>query len=217
MSGINHETPETRQRLLEAAGAVFAEHGFRAATVREICERARANVAAVNYHFGDKEALYSMAIRHWLGAAIQKYPPDGGLGPEAPAEARLRAFVRSFLFRILDEGRPAWHGRLMAREMADPTPAMDEVIAEFIQPLMKLLHGIVRDLLGPGADDEVVALCSRSVVGQCLFYNHARPVLQKLERATFTPEQIDRLAEHVASFSLAAMKALGGAGGRSAR
>ncbi len=48
-------THETRQRLIEAVGEVFAERGFRAATVRDICQRAQANVAAVNYYFGDKE------------------------------------------------------------------------------------------------------------------------------------------------------------------
>ncbi|MGA9754367.1 MAG: TetR family transcriptional regulator, partial [Desulfobaccales bacterium] len=61
MTTIPAEIPasnETRQRLLEAAGEVFAKKGFRNTTIREICRRARANLAAVNYHFGDKERLY---------------------------------------------------------------------------------------------------------------------------------------------------------------
>jgi len=48
---------QTRARLLDAAREVFSEHSFQGATVREICRRAEANVAAVNYHFGNKEGL----------------------------------------------------------------------------------------------------------------------------------------------------------------
>jgi AcrR family transcriptional regulator len=61
---------KTRQRLLEAAGEIFAEQGFRKATVRDICARADANVASVKYHFGDKEKLYSEILRFAHGCAI---------------------------------------------------------------------------------------------------------------------------------------------------
>ena len=53
--------PRTRARLLKAAEQLFAERGFRKVTVREICHAAKANVAAVNYHFGDKLGLYREA------------------------------------------------------------------------------------------------------------------------------------------------------------
>src|SRR5258705_515061 len=114
---------ETDDRLLQAAGEVFAEFGFRRATVRDICSRAGANVAAVNYHFGDKAGLYAAVVKYGVGAAIQKYPPDMGLPTDKPASAeqRLRAFVRGFLHRILEPGPGAWHGRLMMWGMAEPT------------------------------------------------------------------------------------------------
>src|SRR4051794_4834505 len=91
----------TRQRLVETAGEVFAERGFRAATVRDICKKAGANVAAVNYHFGGKEGLYAEVLRFAHTCAMTKYPPDMGLKPKATARERLHAFVRSFLFRVL--------------------------------------------------------------------------------------------------------------------
>ena len=69
-----NELTTTRQRLLEAAGQVFAEQGFRAATVRDICQRAGANIAAVNYHFGDKEALYREVITDSARQALARYP-----------------------------------------------------------------------------------------------------------------------------------------------
>src|SRR5437762_1709857 len=120
----------TRQRLLDAAGEVFADHGFRAATVRDICRRAGANVAAVNYHFGDKEKLYLEVLRESHRCASEKYGDVGAAAALSGAkpEEKLRAHVRSFLLRIFDSGRPAWHGRLMSREMIDPSPALDVLV-----------------------------------------------------------------------------------------
>ena len=59
----------TRDKLIEAAGHLFAERGYRAATIRKICRRAKANVAAVNYTFGDKMGLYTEVLRHSVRAA----------------------------------------------------------------------------------------------------------------------------------------------------
>ena len=54
---------DTRKRLLGAATDVFAEHGYHGGTVREICRVAKVNLALVNYHFGDKMALYTEVLR----------------------------------------------------------------------------------------------------------------------------------------------------------
>src|SRR5271156_4255485 len=111
---------ETRHQLLEAAGEVFADVGFRDATVREICRRAGANIAAINYHFGDKETLYLEVLHYAHGKALEKYPPLLGVTENAPPEKKLRAFVLSMLQRISDSGPTSWHGKLMSREMIEP-------------------------------------------------------------------------------------------------
>src|SRR5262249_5058158 len=97
---------DTRQRLLEAAGEVFADRGFRDATIKEICRRADANIAAVHYHFGDKEEFYRTVIQYAEQCAPENSPADRA--PDAPAEKRLRAHIESFLVRLFDEGQPAW-------------------------------------------------------------------------------------------------------------
>src|SRR4051794_9276482 len=199
---------QTRQRILEAAGEVFAEQGFRGATVRDICRRATANVAAVNYHFGDKEKLYLEVLRFAHTAAFEKYPPDLGLKPGATPRERLHAFVRTFLLRMLDEGRPAWHGKLMAREIADPTGALESIVKDGIRPHFATLRGIITDLLPPAvaADADRVRFCAFSVVGQCLFYFYGRPVILQLNPAQrFTGDAIEPIADHITAFSLAAM------------
>lgn len=201
---------ETRRQLLEAAGEVFAEFGFRDATVREICRRAGANVAAVNYHFGDKETLYIEVLRYAHRKALTKYPPLLDTPATAAPEEKLRAFIKSFLLRIFDKGSTSWHGRLMSREMIEPTAALDSIVEERIRPMAGMLWQIVSDILGCSIDDDRVKNCSISVVSQCVFYHHCRPVISKLlpEQQSLDKVDIDKLADHIARFSLAAMKHL---------
>jgi len=204
---VQDQSLETRQRLLEAAGEVFAERGFRSATVRDICRSANANVAAIHYHFGDKEALYLALLKSCADDVLKRYPPTLGLSESATAEEKLHAFVRSFLFRITDKGRPAWHGRLMAREMAEPTSALNSLVDEVYRPLVERLEGIIGELTGGHTDNEAVLLCTRSVLGQCLYYFHARPVIQRMApQQQFEPADIEQLAAHITRFSLAALK-----------
>jgi AcrR family transcriptional regulator len=199
--------PDTRERLLEAGGAVFSEAGFRAATVRDIVTRAGANLAAVNYHFGDKEQLYLAVLEHAHATALERYPPDLGTTPASSAEERLRAFVRSFLLRILDDGVPAWLGKLMAREMIEPTGALDGLVERVMRPLFTRLVGIVEELAGERADPARVRLCAPSVVGQCLFYRHAQECLRRLgPDALCGRERIEAIADHIAAFSLAGIR-----------
>jgi AcrR family transcriptional regulator len=211
---MNHPAPNslesgTRERLLNAAGEVFADRGFRDSTVREICGAAGVNIAAVNYHFGDKVSLYREVIKFAGCAALEKYPASAGLDPSLPAADRLRAFVRNYLDRLLDEGRPAWHGRLIAREMVEPTPVLDELVEGFVRPQYERVRDIVTELLGPAATDERVRLCVTSVVGQCLFFKNCRPVLERLLPAhRYDSETRGKLAAHIASFSLGAIAAV---------
>jgi AcrR family transcriptional regulator len=203
---VGNEVAETYQALIEAAGEVFAEVGYRAATVREICHRAGANIAAVNYHFGDKQQLYIEVLRYAQSRAMARYPTDLGLKSDAPPDLRLKAFIRAFLLRIFDEGPIAWHGKLMSREMIDPTSALDALVEEKIRPQARQLTGIVRQLLGRKASEKQVRWCALSIVSQCLFYHHCRPVLVRLYADQEFAADIEPLAEHIAAFSLGALR-----------
>ena|ERR1700722_17979884 len=201
---------ETRRQLLEAAGAVFAKAGFRDATVREICRRAGANVAAINYHFGDKETLYAEVLRYSHGKALEKYPPLLGIAADAPPGEKLRAFVHSILLRIFDKGPTAWHGKLMSREMIEPSAALDSLVEERMRPMVGQLLKIVAEILGCPVNDERVRLCSFSVVSQCVFYHHCGPIVSRLfpNKIPQDAASTEHLADHITKFSLAAMKHL---------
>lgn len=207
MSPASPRSSDTRRRLLEAAGEVFAEHGFRVATIQEICRRADANIAAVNYHFTDKEQLYRAVLRYAEEECGGDHPRE--LGPGATAEERLHAHVEWFLLHLLDDGRPAWHGRLLAREMIEPTAALDELVEGHIRESNVRLLGIVRDLMGPRASEAQVRTCAFSITGQCLFYHHCEPVITRLHpEVLIDREQVPALAEHITHFSLAGLRAV---------
>ncbi|HEY3320375.1 MAG TPA: CerR family C-terminal domain-containing protein [Planctomycetota bacterium] len=204
------EQPDTRQRLLEAGGEVFAARGFQDATIREICHRASANVAAVNYHFRDKASLYAAVLRYTFERAREKFPlePNRDRAPEE----RLRLYIHSFLMRILGVGRPAWHGRLAVREVVDPTPALDSIINDIFRPSFALLQEIVRNLLGPGATEKAIHHAAASISGQCLFYAHSRAVIERMTaNADYSQQMIDDVAAHITAFSLGALKAMAAA------
>lgn len=199
---------KTRLQLLEAAGEVFAEVGFQVATVREICGRAGANVAAVNYHFGDKETLYAQVIYYAHQKAYEKYPPFLNVPPEAPAEKRLHAYIHSLLLRIFEKDGSAWHGRVMLREMIEPTAAFQALIDERMRPMAAALSQVVAGIMKCSVDEPRVRLCALSVVSQCVFYHHCRPIINHLypDQQIQNARDIARLADHITEFSLAAMR-----------
>jgi AcrR family transcriptional regulator len=167
-------------------------------------------VAAVNYHFGDKETLYLEVLRYAHGMAMAKYPPLLDVGEDAPPAKKLHAFVKSFLLRIFDRGSTAWHGKLMTREMIEPTAALDSLVEERMRPMADRLWAIVAGVLKCPIDDERVRLYAFSVVSQCVFYHHCRPVVSRLfpNQPAMDRDAIERLADHITQFSLAAMKHL---------
>jgi AcrR family transcriptional regulator len=203
----------TKKRLVEAAGEVFARHGFRASTIREICRRANASVSAVNYHFGDKEGLYAAVFEYSHRRAVEKYPHDLGLEEKTTPEERLRAFIRSFLLRGLGDGFPAWHGKLIARETADPSGVLSKVAETAIRPMDEYLEGIVRELFkkeNPAREPNAhsVQLCRMNVIGQCIFQFHARQFMQLSGPASLEPQQIVDLANLIFRFSIGGIRAV---------
>ncbi len=208
---IRKDGIDTRDKILKAASEVFAKKGYRNTRVADICGRAGSNVAAVNYHFGSKDALYVVVWRNAFDEALRAYPPDGGLPPDAPAEQCLRALVHSTLHRILGAGRLGHAGRILMREMSDPSEAIRGVLRDVIRPLRERTRMIMKRLLGPKANDRDIGFCEMSVIHQCLAMGFRRgklpPGITK-GGGKATPDLIDDLVEHITNFSLAGIRAV---------
>lgn len=198
---------DPRSLIMEAAGEIFAEEGFKRATIRKICSRAGVNIASVSYHFRDKERLYLSVLKHYRERAYQEHPSDLGTDEASSPEDRLRAFVRSFMFRILGQGSPSWFGKLFAREFIEPTSALDIVIEESIRPSFNELMDIVSGIINGNVDERTLRLCTASIVGQCLYYRNSREVIRRITgKEVFSSEEIEGIAGHIVEFSVNAIQ-----------
>src|SRR5271170_2788874 len=193
----------TRTKLLDSAGHVFADFGYQAATVREICARAGVNIALVNYYFGDKLELYTEVLRHSVGASGKGIIKQA-LGSTARPEQAFRELIHAMLLRVCKAERPGWHFRLMMHEFAQPTPAMASVINETMRPVYNRFRELIGIMLDVPPDHDRVRLATHSVIAQVVHYAHGRHVVSRVwPELELNPERIAQIANHIAEFSLA--------------
>jgi TetR/AcrR family transcriptional regulator, regulator of cefoperazone and chloramphenicol sensitivity len=209
-SASDMSTDDTRTRVLEAAGSVFAERGFLHATIRDICRAAGVNLASVNYHFGDKQQLYAAAVQQAYQQTAQQVPlPDWPAG--TPPEEKLAGFIRTMVTRMIGVSRAPWQSRLMMREVVQPTGACAQLVERYFRPHFELLLGILDELLPADTPEPRRHRIAFSVVGQCLFYRVAADIVAMI----IEPDELQhhftvpQLAEHIAQFTLAGLSAAG--------
>lgn len=197
---------ETRSRLLNAACEVFAEKGYRNAKIADICRRANANVAAVNYYFGDKATLYSEA---WHQAFEKCAFPESNRAAYASPEEALRSYIYSLMENFTAQDDRGQFTRLYLMELANPTGVIQDTWHELIEPRRQRLLGIIREILGSQSSEETVIFCEMSIINQCRALSTIRRTdMEFLLGKHLSPDIINRLADHFTRFSLAGIKAV---------
>ena len=195
-----------KERILDVAGEIFGEKGFKNATIRVIARAARVNIAAINYHFRDKESLYGAVLEEVFSQGFSRFPANMDLAPDADPQQRLRAFIRAMFYRLQScegWGGIAGRGRLIARELVDPSPAFEAILDRYIKPHRDLLLTIILDIMGTDPGPRKLMPCVLSIIGQCVYYAMASPVIRRISIDNApTEENLDRLAEFVWLFSL---------------
>lgn len=200
---------KTRERILIAASQVFAERGFEKGTVRDICTRAGANVAAVNYHFRDKHELYVQVLDAWEKEGDEMYPIDNGVPSDAPVRDRMKGLYGSFLKRIFYSGNDPevsyQRARVIMHEIAagtyghkrenDAYCRMEEVMRSFLVEVM------------PGAPAILVQDCLDSSLSQLTSCFMGFVYAPHEFEDNLSKDELERMAEHMTVFSLGGISA----------
>jgi len=198
---------ETRERLLKSGRRLFAERGFRHVTVREICSAARANIAAINYHFGDKLGLYREVVQSAIDQMRATNEAARTAGEGRGPEEQLRQYIAIFNRRLLTSRNEELY-RVIAREMHDPTPALDALVEQGIRPRLDYLLTLVSAVLECEPHDPRALRCAASIQAQSIAYLPNAIADRIGLRAKLTAAQVDEVAEHIADFSLAGLHAI---------
>jgi AcrR family transcriptional regulator len=195
----------TKNRILESARFLFSEYGFRGTELRDVCERAGADIAVACYYFHSKEELYEAVAKEARQQLAVQGEGFAGCPSDAPPQERLRSVVDSLFGRL--GGQRVWIAKLLARELLDPVGGTTIPVGAGMGGDLALLQAAVHHLLGPWASVETVRLCALSVIAQCVFYCLAGEKLHRVfpQLLRPLPEQ-EHLANHVARFSLEALE-----------
>jgi TetR/AcrR family transcriptional regulator, regulator of cefoperazone and chloramphenicol sensitivity len=199
----------TREQLLEIAGQVFAEKGFDRATSKEICRRARANQAAVNYHFGGIEPLYAEVVREAHNRLVTLDAISAAVAGKANAKAKLRAVIELFVRALTGPASSSWVLRVMGREFVAPSPILDDLRQKEILPKAHILRTLVGELMGLDKDHPAVARSAISVLAPCfmLLVADRRTITRAFPSFALGPEAAGALVAHLVRFALAGLSA----------
>lgn len=200
----------TRERLLQAAVDVFAEKGYDQTTVREICDRAEANVAAVCYYFNTKLGLYEAVFDH-LYHRLLSARRERAAAADQPPLRQLRAFIRTRIEALFDQtSGGSRFGRVLTWEMSNPSPIFGELLDRYLRPETEALKQILATMVGPPITPFALEACLFSVMAQCAFYHNANRIIRQLAPDHFTQaDVVDQLVDHIATFSTAGLTAIG--------
>ena len=199
----------TKERILESASRVFCEKGFKATTVRDICAAADANVAAINYHFGDKRKLYYQVLKMWMDEMMTGADRQEGITPESTIEERLRAYVYGELRTLCTYDDPEKIKKRKIRLL------FEEYVSEDCDPELfkcheeidgELLTPIIREMLAPIENDEIIQQAHIAASG--VLVHHFLAIIHYPEGEIESEKKLEFMADYYTTFILGSLKAI---------
>lgn len=202
---ISAAAPDTRDRILDTAERLFAAHGFDGTSLRQITEAAGVNLAAVNYHFGSKEELYTQVFVRRIGPinARRMEMLDTAVKAAAGRPVDVRAIFESFarpVFEMAD--RAPGFLRLLARNVGAPPTFMAAVIEAQFRPLIARYVGLLQQAL-PHLPPKTVFWRMHFMVGATLHCASHHFTIDQMSGGLCHTHDVEEMLQHLADFAVA--------------
>jgi AcrR family transcriptional regulator len=206
---------DTRTRLLRTSLTIFAHRDFDAVSVREIVDQAGANIAAISYHFGGKQALYlataeflADAMHDELGPTLARIGADIEGADRAAASRMLEEMIGRLVHSLTMDRLGEDAAGFILREQHQPTAAFDILYEKLMRPIQQTCQLLVSHILGktgPGSRRQI--LITHALMGQILAFRSARTtVLRRLGQADFSDQDAREIAGVISELTLNALR-----------
>ena len=194
-----------KERILYEAETLFAERGFYAVTVREITRAARCNLAAVNYHFGNKQNLYMEVFRClWKPRAkrvLARFESVLDSREKITLAGIVHAMAEAFIKGPLSDEERLRHAQLMIREMASPTEAFEMIVADVIGPFQHRLVKLIQPFMASDMSPVALLLHIQGIISMVTHFNFARNSVMRITGRQYDDQFKDELVDHIVRFS----------------
>lgn len=212
--GTRADGEQTRSRILEAAGPLFAAHGYAETTSKAIAEQAGVDLASINYHFGSRSGLYQAVLAEAHGRVIKLEALRRLADSSLPPADKLRRLIETLIDTALSDG--VWHARILARELLAPSSHLKVLLDIEVQPKLAIVARILSEVTGIPLGDPALLRCMVSIAApglMLLVAGNGLPGPAQLVRQM--PR--DEILAHMHRFALAGLEAVGRAHAQSGK
>ena len=211
-SNLRTDGQATRERIVEAAGELFAADGYARTTAKAVADRAEVGVSLINYHFGGREGLYRAVL-------IEAHRRLGKLSElrhlaesELPATQKLRVLIYG-LIRPATKRQPGWHINVLGKEIFAPSAHFPVLFEAEVPPKLAIIKQILSDITTIPVDDPALVRCVISVLAPCsMLLVAARGAPGPLDQVRRMPREAT--INHLHTYALAGLEAIAREHGR---
>ena len=125
---------ETKNLIINCAGKLIAKYGYANVTSKSICEEAKVNMAAINYHFGSRDGLYKAVLKETHDFLISIDELNKLYLSNLTAKEKIEVFIDIFIERL--SNKKNWYLKVWAREIVNPSPFITQILSQ--KTLLKL-------------------------------------------------------------------------------
>lgn len=147
----------TKSIIINCAGELIAKYGYDRVTSKSICEKAKVNIAAINYHFGSYDGLYIIVLKEVHKYLLSIEELSELYLDNLTAKEKIERFIDIFIENYLNKNN--WYINVWVREIINPTPFIEQILSQEAVPKLNIVSKIFSEYTNIPSSDPMLYSC----------------------------------------------------------